>query len=362
MMADRGQCRRAQLADRFRQGCIKVLNLNPEKCQNVAAGNTIGLFSAGVIPNLDSPMQERQAVVALDVGGTKTACGLFLDNGETLFEHTVATLQESAESSIRRLACLIDECLAHAPDGLAPAAAGIAVPGWVNRQHGTVWAPNVEGWDHIPLQARLSELVAVPVVVTSDRSAYVTGEAWLGAARGLEDVVFLAVGTGIGAGILAGGRLVHGHDDLAGAVGWMALDPRFAEAYAVMGCFEAEASGNSIARKAAGRMSPPTDTAAAVFRAASSGDASALELVNEIARYLGMGVANLVSTLNPQMVVLGGGLFQCAYDLIGLVRGEFVRWAQPFAAQRVRLEMTALAARAGLAGAARIAFDSLMPA
>jgi glucokinase len=325
------------------------------------ASNNIRLFVTAVTRKLTCPMPERSGVIALDVGGTKTACGLFLCSGEPLWERTVTTVQDSADSSVRQLAALVEEAVTHASREISTAAVGIVVPGWVDRRSRTVWAPNIAGWNHIPLERRLSELVRIPVVLDSDRSGYVMGEAWLGAARGLQDVVFLAVGTGIGAGILSGGRLVHGHDDLAGAVGWMALNPHFEEAYGAKGCFEAEASGNSVARKAAQRMSPQAGSAAAVVAAAAQGDVSAAEIMAETTRYLGMAVANLVSTLNPQMVVLGGGLFQARYDLISRVRGECARWAQPFAAARVRIELSALGSRAGLVGAARIALDSVLP-
>ena len=103
--------------------------------------------------------------------------------------------------------------------------AGVSIPGIVYSESGAVWAPNIPGWDRYPLRERLERGVAawhgrsgtpLPLILESDRSAYVTGEAWRGAAAGALDAVFLAVGTGIGAGVLCGGRLVHGHEDVAG--------------------------------------------------------------------------------------------------------------------------------------------------
>jgi glucokinase len=312
-------------------------------------------------------MAQRVGAVALDVGGSKIACGFFLSGGELLFYEVVATSHDSAESSIAQIVSLTERALAEVPRDVVAAGLGIVVPGWVNRKARTVWAPNVAGWDHLPLEARLAEQLPVPIYLDSDRSGYVKGEAWLGAARGLDDVVFLAVGTGIGAGIIAGGRLVHGHDDLAGAVGWLALNPRYSDLYARMGCFEAEASGNSVGRKAAERLSPPHATSPDgipssrdVVRAAVAGDMPAIELLNEVTQYLGMGIANMVSTLNPQMVVLGGGLFQSGAYLLERICREFTRWAQPFAAERVRIELSALGDRAGLCGAARIALDNIL--
>ncbi len=197
------------------------------------------------------------------------------------------------------------------------------------------------------------------------------GEAWRGAAAGAADAVFLAVGSGIGAGILAGGRLVHGHEDIAGAVGWFALSPNFRPGYAEMGSFEAEASGNSVGRKArellaAGRDSLMRDlaggrvesvSAETVAEAARRKDPLALEIAADAVRFLAMGIANIVSILNPEVIVLGGGLFRAADVFLEPVRREFRRWAQPIAAAKVRLVASALGEDAGLYGCAKLAWD-----
>jgi glucokinase len=311
-------------------------------------------------------MPQRCGVVALDIGGTKIACGLVLTDGSLEYSRTVPTSQESPESVGEQIVALATQAIEHAPRDIVTAAVGLVVPGWVNHTDRTVWAPNVAGWDHIPLEQLLKERLPLPIAVDSDRSGYVKGEAWLGVARGLSDVVFLAVGTGIGAGIMVDGSVLHGHDDLAGAVGWMALSPSFSELYGRMGCFEAEASGAGVGRKGAERLTgdPARErepwTALRVVQAAIAGDNRATGIIDEVVVYLGMGIANLVSTLNPEMVVLGGGLFRAGDYLADKVRCEFVRWCQPFAARRVRIELSTLGDRAGLLGAARIAMDSFL--
>jgi glucokinase len=254
------------------------------------------------------------------------------------------------------------------------AAVGICIPGIVYSSSGKVWAPNIPGWDQYPLLEKirgLSPQGTVPLVLESDRSAYVAGEAWRGAAAGARDAVFLAVGTGIGAGIISDGRIIHGHEDIAGAVGWFGLNPEFKPGYASMGSFEAEASGNSVARKARellekGRPSLMLEmaggaleavTAEVVAEAARRGDAPAKDIVAGAVTYLAMGVANIVSILNPEVVVLGGGLFQAADIFLEPVRREFRRWAQPLAARSVRIELSALGAEAGLYGCGRLAWQ-----
>ena len=181
-----------------------------------------------------------------------------------------------------------------------------------------------------------------------------TGESWLGTARGLRHVAFVAIGTGIGVGILSDGVVVRGAGGVAGAAGWFALDPEWKEIYGRIGCWEAEAAGPAVAR--AGRA---TD-AQSVVAAARAGDAAAMDVLRRAARYTAMGVANLISALNPEAVVLGGGLMHGAGDLLlHQVRAEVTRWAQPIAAAQCRIELTVLGEDAGLLGAARLALEGL---
>ena len=317
----------------------------------------------------------------IDVGGTKIASALFTREGEISAREKAAIDKAGGDAAAVQVAARIGSLAAAAASaGGRLAAVGISVPGIAYSASGTVWAPNIPGWDRYPLLEKIRDKirghvpeVRVPMILESDRSAYVAGEAWRGAAAGAKDVVFLAVGTGIGAGIISGGRIVHGHEDIAGAVGWFALDPAFKPEYAAMGGFEAEASGNSVARKArerlaAGRTSRLLEfaggrveavTAETVAAAARAGDPLATEIIAEAVTYLSMGVANIVSILNPETVVLGGGLFQAADLFLEPVRREFRRWAQPLAARSVRIELSALGEDAGLYGCAKLAWDAL---
>jgi glucokinase len=264
----------------------------------------------------------------------------------------VATEQHDTARSITQIAELAHRAAEESGISWSSiSAVGVAVPGIYYAATGLVWAPNLPGWDHIPLRDELAKKLPVRIVLDSDRAAYVTGEQWLGAARGLADVIFLAVGTGIGAGIISGGRLIRGAGDIAGAVGWFALDPRAKEIYNRVGCFEAEAAGPSLARRAGGGL-----TTEAIIERARQGDAAAQQIVDETVRYLAMGVANLVSALNPQMIVMGGGLMQAGGLFLEPLRREMLQWAQPIAAKQVRIELSALGEDAGLLGAARLAF------
>jgi glucokinase len=230
---------------------------------------------------------------------------------------------------------------------------GIIVPGIFDKRTGEAWAPNLWGHAHVPLLAELHRALEVSITIDSDRAGCVLGEQWLGAARGLDDVVFLAVGTGIGAGIVSGGRLLDGSGGIAGAVGWFAVNPQPREEYGRVGCWEAEAAGPALARRL------NASSAEEVVAAARNGDSFALAAVEETARYLGLGIANLVSVLNPEMIVLGGGLMQAGDLFLPAIRRVMPVWAQPVAARQVRIELTQLGEDAGLLGAARLAFNNI---
>ncbi len=290
------------------------------------------------------------SVIAIDLGGTKLTTAVVDSNGGVSGRTKRMAERGGLSASVEQIATSVRESIDQA--GVAEVrGAGMIVPGIYSKKTGHAWAPNLWGRDHVPLLAELREKLALPVVIDSDRAGYVLGEVWLGAARGLRDVIFLAVGTGIGAGILSDGRLVRGAGDIAGAVGWFALNPAYREIYTQVGCWEAESAGPGLARRL------NLASAEEVVMAARSGDAAAQSAVDETVRYLGMGIANLVSVFNPEMIVLGGGLMQAADLFLGPIRRAMREWAQPVAAQQVRIELTQLGEDAGLLGAARLALE-----
>lgn len=281
-------------------------------------------------------------VLAVDLGGTKTTTARVDDHG-AVTERITEPADRTLNDAVSRIAARVGEARA----------VGVVVPGIYTPSTGCAWCPNLWGADEVPLLDALRARVAVPVVIDSDRAGCVVGESWLGAARGLRDVVFVAIGTGIGVGILSGGRVLRGAHGIAGAAGWFALDPQWTGAYGATGCWEAEAAGPAIARRAG------ADEATVVVQAARDGDPRALAVLDRAARYTAMGIANLVSVLDPEAVVLGGGVGRGAADLLlDRIRAGVRRWAQPIAAARCRIAITQLGEDAGLLGAARFALDA----
>src|SRR5688572_4407792 len=187
-------------------------------------------------------------VAGIDLGGTKLAAAAFSDAGDVLHRETVPLAGRQGAD----VGALIADRLRFLAENFKCAATGVCVPGLYRSGRGTVWAPNIPDWDDYPLLDELTSASAAGhrVTIDSDRAAYILGETWRGAARGARDAVFLAVGTGIGAGILSGGKVIRGHGDVAGAIGWLALDRPFMPRYVQHGCFEDQASGPGLVRVA----------------------------------------------------------------------------------------------------------------
>jgi glucokinase len=289
-------------------------------------------------------------VLAADIGGTNIRVAKVSETGQISHRLETATPAKGGTAVVNALLRLLDR-VPH--DGVC--ALGVDVPGLAYR-NGDVWAPNIAGWKRMQLAKKLFERRGLPVVVDSDRNAFVMGEAWKGAARRCKNVVFVAVGTGIGAGILIEGRLVRGHDELAGCLGWMAVRDRHLASYARVGCLESHAAGVGIGREASRRFRREV-AASDVARMAADGDERAQKILREAGHFLGLGLANLVSTLNPEMIVLGGGVVEAAEFMLPAARETMLRWAQPIAVKRTRLVCSRLGGRASLLGVAKLAFD-----
>lgn len=307
-----------------------------------------------------------QNVFAVDLGGTKCSAAVVDRSGRILSRHTVAVDLTSASAPVRQIIQLANELAAGQKPKRAFVAAAVAVPGLVRRT-GAVWAPNLPGWDSMPLASRLKRSLGIPVVVESDRNAAVLGEAWRGAARGKSDAIVLMIGTGIGAGILSGGRVLRGAHELSGCAGWLTITEQ-APRISGTGQLEALAAGPAIARTAQRRLRDgeksvlsqlelDTITAREVASAARKGDRLALDLFSQAGRFLGHGIANIVSLLDPQVVILGGGMAAVADLYLDALRSAMLERAQPLAAQKVKIVVSKLGDKINLLGCARIAWE-----
>ena len=253
--------------------------------------------------------------IGLDLGGTKLASAVFSADGEILDRDT-APLDGRAGDAVAALMLERLEALRARTAKKRVEAVGVSVPGLYHADSGKVWAPNIPGWDDFPLRDALREALGarVRVVIDSDRAAYILGETWRGAAQGARNAIFLAVGTGIGAGILVDGTVLRGTGDVAGAIGWLALERPFQDKWRPHGNFEHQASGPGLVRVARELMASDreytgqlrhlgeTMTAEHVFTAHDRGDALATRVIDNAVELWGMACANLVSLFNPETI------------------------------------------------------------
>ena len=315
------------------------------------------------------------ATIALDIGGTKIASAIFLPDGQMLFNRRRLLKGRTGHDVGRLAAEILSKLLVTARRSMIPIESiGVCIPGIVYSQTGRVWAPNIPGWENYPLKEVLTACLIDPKVkiyIDSDRTCYMYGEIWQGVAKNCHSAIFMAVGTGIGAGIIMDGRVLHGASDIIGAVGWTALQPPYTNDYDACGCFESYASGNGIGARAREAVRADKSykgklrqkpicriTAHDVFSAYNEGDPIAVSVLHKAVEMWGMTSANLVSLLNPQMIIWGGGVFGPATVFIDDIYKEACKWAQPLSIKQVEFLPSQLSGNAGLLGAAYLAIKN----
>jgi glucokinase len=309
------------------------------------------------------------AILGIDLGGTKLSLGVFEQSGKMIFKQSVS-LETRVGTEVGNLIVEEIKKILRAYGNIQ--SIGIAVPGIYHEKRGTVWAPNIPGWDDYPLLKEMENASNIPVTIDSDRACYILGEAWMGNAKNCHHAIYLAVGTGIGAGILVDGKVLRGAHDIAGAIGWMALQPPFHTKFIDVGNFEFYASGEGIARGAKEVLSTKKNykgvlaqkdstsiTSRDVFAAEEQGDQVAREVLQKCIQYWGMAAANLISLFNPEKIIFGGGVFGPAMKFISAIREEADKWAQPISKKQVSIEGSALGTDAGLYGAALLALQRI---
>jgi glucokinase len=247
---------------------------------------------------------------------------------------------------------------------------GIAVPGVCHSKSGTVWAPNLPGWNSYPLKQDMAKFMEqnITVKIASKRNCDILGEKWLGAARKTRNAIYFYVGNGIGAGVLLDGKILHGYSDGVGAVGWLAMEKPFKEEYKAKGCLEFLASGKGILNavrelilknegqsKILKKENVQNLTIENVFRAYSLRDPVATKVLNNCIEYWGMTIANLISLFNPEIIVFGGYLFGPGLQFLNRIEEEARKWALPLSMEDVKFVKSELGAMAGLFGAGHLA-------
>lgn len=309
-----------------------------------------------------------ELTVGVDVGGTKIQAAAVDRNGRALASHRTATDVAGGPSrAVADIVRCVHEC---APDLSAVGAVGVGVAGQVDADRGIVRsAPNL-GWKSFPLADRLQQVLGLPVVVENDVRAITWGVWRHGAGRGIDDLIVLFVGTGVGGGIVSGGRLLTGDHGVAGELGHATLvaDGRLCTC-GRRGCVEAYTGGWAIAARAREAIEADPEagqamldaagagevTAVVVGQSAANGDPLAMDLMNQTGRYLGSAAVGLAHALNPRRIVLGGGVIDGNPYLVDAVAAAVREDAIPVFADRLDVRRCELGAQAGVVGCASLA-------
>jgi len=325
-------------------------------------------YTAGP-PAAPRPSAETAPLIAaLDIGGTKIAGALVDPDGQLLVRALRPTPAREDGATVMRA---VDEVIAElraAPQWPAAVAVGIGSAGPVDASVGTVSPVNVPGWRDYPLVAGVTEAVGgLPVVLTGDGVAIAAAEHWLGAARGHDNAVCMVVSTGVGGGLVLGGRVYPGPTGNAGHIGHISVDLDGDPCpCGSRGCVERIASGPNIARRALeSGWRPPAGaepTAAAVADSARAGDPVALASFDRAAQALAAGIAATANLVELGIVVIGGGVAGAGPLLFDPLRAHLARYATLSFTSGMKVVPALLGTDAGLVGAAAAAAQALRPA
>lgn len=309
-------------------------------------------------------------LVGVDLGGTTTKLAFINLNGEIIEKWEIPTdvgnegkniITDIAKSINRQL-----EALGHPKENVL--GVGMGAPGPVDPETGIIYGAVNLGWkDEFHLQDLIEAETSLPAMVDNDANCAALGEMWKGAGNGAKNLVCITLGTGVGGGVIANGKAVHGVSGAAGEIGHITSIPAGGHLCncGKSGCLETIASATGIVRLAKEAISNNSTgelaetyrqfgriTAKDVFDAAGNDDQNAIKVVNEVGFHLGLALANLASTLNPDSIIIGGGVSRAGNLLLAPIQENFQKFAFPRAASSTALDFATLGNDAGVIGAA----------
>lgn len=308
------------------------------------------------------------AVIAVDIGGTQVRVALFRDDRLHQRAALPTDVRGGPSGVMDQIDALIEQVAAK-DDRKTITGIGLSLAGPIDTESAVVTRiPTLPGWDGLPVAQALSERTGLPARVENDGIAATLGEWRYGAGRGVSNIVYLTVSTGIGGGAVVDGRLLHGRKGIAGHLGHMRMAQEGSTcSCGTVGCFEALASGSALSQRAAatadmsdhlaGIAQSRAVDARDVFEGAHAGDSHCLHLVGEEAMYLGQGITSVIHIFSPDRVVMGGGVSNAFEQLEPGIHDVIRRDAMP-PFRTVPVVKSALGDDSGLFGAARLVLDS----
>ncbi|MBO8170909.1 MAG: ROK family glucokinase [Bacillaceae bacterium] len=313
-------------------------------------------------------MDHGSVYMGIDLGASSIKMGIVNRNGSLLESRRVPLREHEFHKVLNRFDQLALEILnTHDLSWEQVAGAGVGSPGFIDFQKGIVKDAGNLGWHHVPLKQELYRRWGIPIELDNDANAAALGESWIGAGQGVSDFLCLTIGTGIGSGIIIGGDIYHGAGGMAGEIGHIPVQPESGIRCncGKTGCLETEASGTAIARIAVDRARRSSGgllkqlyerdgniKAGKVIELALQGDDACREIVGDTGKTLGRALSQICYILNPERIVIGGGISHAGDILFNPLKKAFRRTALPQLVETTAIVPARLGNRAGMIGAA----------
>lgn len=309
-------------------------------------------------------------IIGVDLGGTTTKLAFVSLYGEILHKWEIPTdISDQGKYITVNIAKAIDAKLEELGEPKSRILGmGMGAPGPVNFVNGSIYEAVNLGWKDYPLKDLLEVETSLPAFIDNDANIAALGEMWKGAGNGAKDLVCVTLGTGVGGGIIANGALVHGVSGAAGEIGHITVVPENGAPCncGKKGCLETVASATGIVRLAEEALAQYTGksmlhdkmgnneklSSKDIFDCAQEGDQLAEEIIQQVSRYLGLGLANIANGLNPEKIIIGGGVSQAGSQLLNPVREWFRKYTFPRVRESTEIDIATLGNDAGVIGAA----------
>lgn len=314
---------------------------------------------------------KKKIVIACDLGGTNLRMAAIDSAGNILYRTRRETPKaDRADEVLGAIIESAEECRENVKDLGEVLAIAVAAPATVNADKGIILkAPNVPALDGFRIVAALENELNVKAVLENDANAAAVGENWLGASKGFENSICVTLGTGVGGGIIIGGKILQGVDGTAGEIGHICVEPFGAPCgCGSRGCVEQYSSATAVVRQSrelasqypkSGLTHKSRLTSKDIYEAGKNGDELALEVFRRQGFYLGIALGGLINVLNPEVIVIGGGA-AAGWDLfISHLQEQIEQRTYREPRLRAKLERAVLGDDAGILGAAKLAFDRL---
>mgnify|MGYP001565965465 CR=1 FL=1 len=301
-----------------------------------------------------------RTAIAIDFGGTFLKGAIVREDGTILErEQRPTESAKGADTVLANLVQLIVDLRAKAPESIG---VGLGVPAPINHRDGVAATfPNVSLPDNFPIREYISQRCELPVVVHNDANAAVLGEAWIGAAHGVTDVLMLTLGTGIGGGVISNSVLIQGADGLGAELGHMRLRMDGPACGAgVSGCLEALASAPAVVRMAQETLDATITDSRQVYDRAKMGDDGALQIWRDIGVVLGVAIGNYINIFNPRVVLLGGNMSDALEFILPSLCDTARATCYPALYKACTITRAKLGNDAGILGAAHSVFTTLV--